>query len=58
MGGLIYDLAGTLPETGQILTHNGLEYTVEKVEGQRIETVRIRISEYEGNSESEQPFSD
>jgi len=51
VGGLIYDLAGTLPETGQILTHNGLEYTVEKVEGQRIETVRIRISESEGSDD-------
>jgi CBS domain containing-hemolysin-like protein len=58
VGGLIYDLAGTLPKVGQILTHNGLEYTVEKVEGQRIETVRIRISESEESDESQQPFSD
>ena len=36
VGGLIYDLAGTLPSPGQVLTHDGLEFKVEKVSGQRI----------------------
>ncbi|HEQ99081.1 MAG TPA: HlyC/CorC family transporter [candidate division Zixibacteria bacterium] len=43
VGGLIYDLAGTLPSPGQVLTHDGLEFVVEKVSGQRIETVKIKI---------------
>jgi putative hemolysin len=43
VGGLIYDLAGTLPEPGQVLTHDGLRFEVEKVSGQRIETVKIKI---------------
>jgi len=58
VGGLIYDLAGTLPEIGQVLTHNGLTYTVEKVEGQRIETVRIKISESVEEDQPEPPYSD
>lgn len=46
VGGLIYDLAGTLPEAGQVLTHDGLRFEVEKVSGQRIETVKIRIMDH------------
>ena len=47
VGGLLYDLAGTLPQNGQILTHNGLEFKVEKTSGQRIEYVLIRLIEDE-----------
>jgi len=45
VGGLLYDLAGTLPSVGQVLVHNGLEFTVEEVAGQRIRTVRLRTSD-------------
>ena len=41
VGGLIYDLAGSLPEEGYSVEHQGLRFIVEKVEGQRIETVRV-----------------
>lgn len=41
VGGLIYDLAGTLPDKGQVLTSDGIKFTVEKIDGQRIETVKI-----------------
>ena len=43
VGGLLYDLAGTLPQSGQVLTHNGLEFKVEKTSGQRIEYVLIKL---------------
>lgn len=43
VGGLIYDLAGTLPEVGQVLEQNPLKFTVEKISGQRIETIRIHL---------------
>ncbi len=51
VGGLIYDLAGTLPEPGQVLSQNGLEFIVEKIEGQRIHTVRIKLIESHEESE-------
>jgi CBS domain containing-hemolysin-like protein len=51
VGGLIYDLAGTLPSPGQVLTHDGLEFVVEKVSGQRIETVKIKIIDQPAKSE-------
>ena len=41
VGGLIYALVGTLPTAGQKITSNGLEFTVEKVTGQRIQLVRV-----------------
>lgn len=42
VGGYIYDLVGSVPEQGKVLESNGLRFTVEKVVGQRIETVRVR----------------
>jgi putative hemolysin len=42
VGGYIYDLVGSVPEQGKVLESNGLKFTVEKVVGQRIETVRVR----------------
>ncbi|MBD3219331.1 MAG: CBS domain-containing protein [candidate division Zixibacteria bacterium] len=51
VGGLIYDLAGTLPSPGQVLTHDGLEFKVEKVSGQRIETIKIKIIDQPAKSE-------
>jgi len=41
VGGYIYDLVGSVPEQGKVLESNGLKFTVEKVVGQRIETVRV-----------------
>ncbi|RME29216.1 MAG: HlyC/CorC family transporter [Candidatus Zixiibacteriota bacterium] len=47
VGGLIYDLVGSVPEQGAVLTWHDLEFEVEQVEGQRIEWVRIRRREAE-----------
>lgn len=41
VGGLIYARVGTLPTIGQKITSNGLEFTVEKLSGQRIQLVRV-----------------
>ena len=41
VGGLIYDLAGSLPEEGYSVEHQGMKFIVEEVMGQRIETVRV-----------------
>jgi len=41
VGGYIYDLVGSVPEEGKILKSDGLKFTVEKVSGQRIKTVKV-----------------
>ena len=41
VGGYIYDLVGSVPQEGKVLQSEGLEFTVEKVSGQRIETVKV-----------------
>jgi len=41
VGGLIYNLVGSLPAVGHKVTANGLEFTVEKVSGQRIELIKV-----------------
>jgi CBS domain containing-hemolysin-like protein len=41
VGGLIYGLVGSLPAAGQKVAANGLEFTVEKISGQRIEQVKV-----------------
>ncbi len=41
VGGLIYARVGTLPTIGQKITSDGLEFTVEKLSGQRIQLVRV-----------------
>ncbi len=41
VGGLIYARVGTLPVAGQKITSNGLEFTVEKLSGQRIRLIRV-----------------
>jgi len=41
VGGYIYDLVGSVPEEGKILESSNLKFTVEKVVGQRIKTVKI-----------------
>ena len=47
VGGYIYDLVGSVPEQGKVLESNGLKFTVEKVVGQRIETVKVTKLEKE-----------
>jgi putative hemolysin len=48
VGGFIYDLVGSVPEQGRELEHESegcaLRLLVEKVEGQRIKTVKITIT--------------
>lgn len=41
VGGYIYDLVGSLPEVGQKIVNEGINFVVEKVIGQRIEKVRV-----------------
>jgi len=43
VGGLIYDLVGSLPHVGQTVSNELFQFTVEKMEGQRIEIVRAVI---------------
>lgn len=41
VGGLIYDLVGSLPEEGKVVEHAGLRFKVEKVVGQRIKKILV-----------------
>ena len=41
VSGLIYDKVGGLPVEGQALKHHGIRWVVEKMEGQRIASVRL-----------------
>jgi len=43
VGGLIYDLVGSLPERGQVLEYDGIKFTVNAIEGQRIVKVKITL---------------
>jgi len=45
VGGLIYDLVGSLPEKGQVLEYEGNEFIVHVIEGQRIVKVKIILGE-------------
>jgi CBS domain containing-hemolysin-like protein len=49
VGGLIYDLVGSLPHEGQVVSNEYFKFTVEKMEGQSIEIVRVELRE--GNEE-------
>ena len=42
VGGLIYDLVGSVPDEGQKVKWNDIEFEITKVEGQRILTVKVR----------------
>ncbi len=42
VGGLIYDLVGSVPDEGQKVKWNNIEFEITKVEGQRILTVEVR----------------
>ena len=41
LGGYLYDLIDRVPSEGEVLEENGLDFTVEKVDRQRISRVRI-----------------
>jgi CBS domain containing-hemolysin-like protein len=41
VSGLIYDIVGGLPRQGQVFKHHGLRFVVERMAGQRIESVRL-----------------
>lgn len=41
LGGLIYDLMGGMPQEGEILRKDNLQFYIEKKDGQRIKTVRV-----------------
>jgi CBS domain containing-hemolysin-like protein len=43
VGGLIYDLVGSLPSVGQSVANDHFEFVVEKMDGQRIEVVRVKV---------------
>ena len=45
VGGLMYDLVGSLPKKGQVLEYNGIKFTVNEIEGQRIVKVKINLGE-------------
>jgi len=42
VGGLIYDLVGSVPREGQVIRWHDLEFEVERVQGQRIVAVKVR----------------
>ncbi len=44
VGGLIYDLVGSVPNEGQTVSWHDLEFEVERTDGQRIMVVKVRRS--------------
>ena len=45
LGGFIMDQGDRIPEEGDAIEHEGIEFTVEQVDGKRVETVRVRVPE-------------
>ena len=43
VGGLIYDLVGSLPEKGQIVEYHNIKFVVHRVDGQRIVKVKLMV---------------
>lgn len=43
ISGFIHHLTGKLPEEGDIITHENLSFTIEKVDQRRIDTIRLEI---------------
>ena len=43
VGGLIYDLVGSLPQKGHSVSYNGVKFKVDMIDGQRIVKVRVEI---------------
>lgn len=57
VSGLIYDQVGGLPTEGQILKHQGLRWVVEKMDGQRIVSVRVSRMPVSSEADSAAPRS-
>ncbi len=55
VGGLIYDLVGSLPEEGTVAENEYFVFTVERITGQRIEVVHVRVKDAE-ETEGEEPL--
>ena len=53
VGGLIYDLEGSLPEKDQVLVYDGIKFKVHEIEGQRIVKVKINLEGYKKKHGSE-----
>jgi CBS domain containing-hemolysin-like protein len=51
VGGLIYDLVGSLPREGQVVSNEYFRFTVEKMDGQRIEMVLVELQNQGSDSE-------
>ena len=45
LGGFIMDQSERIPEEGDAIEHEGIEFTVEQVDGKRVEIVRVRVPE-------------
>ncbi len=45
VGGLIYDLVGSVPHDGQVIKWHDLDFVVDKVEGQRIVSVTVVLNQ-------------
>jgi len=52
VGGLIYDLVGSLPEKGRSVKYHDLTFVVDKVEGQRIVKVKIHTDRKKASGEN------
>ena len=52
VGGLVFDLLGHVPEAGEAVTVDGLRLVADRVNGRRIERVRIAVNSEPGTSSS------
>ena len=43
VGGLIYDMVGSLPSENQVVEYQNIEFAVEQIDGQRIVKVRVTV---------------
>ena len=43
VGGLVFGLLGHVPEVGEFIVHDKLRFSVEELDGRRIQTVRISV---------------
>jgi magnesium and cobalt transporter len=53
VGGLIYDLVGSLPHEGQVVSNDYFRFTVEKMDGQRIQAVRVELQSGNANDDEQ-----
>ncbi len=50
LGGFLYDLVGHVPEEGEEIGYEGIHFRIERLDGQRIAEVMIRLSARGGDS--------